>query len=556
MPLLSRKIETRRLSNNDMRKLVGILSGVPSGLIRKDEEDAYVTKVKGAIKALPHQLRAPKLSLRNSNLCHLHKGLDDYLINDIWAWVKHEFEGAIGEFIWPIIVSGIISTYQELTIRQLEPVLQMWREDFDLALSPPPGRLPINAGSRWHFQGNKCPACMLARIGSDLQVLGTLFMGMVCRNPSTQRSFFRPEEIKHKRLRFVRYWMKSLPCGAQELSAKYDLAVELKSLHVEAKKRIESRNKSFFYTRYSIPSSAPAVQNFDTDAPNFHDTRDGSSEDRSTSQRSARYYNTSSPLTDSTTLSRTPSTATSSSRSSSRPRTVAQLSQAPNTPAAIATHDYPARRSPAPRQPTNPNLSPVPSTESHRHFPISRRVAKTSSPHPPRPTPKPALRKDSAISPLYVEPHPYTSTPPRPASSVYSVSSRASQSTILSYDRAPSDPYTPPRPAPIDRFLSSKAAPLSPTLAAAADKAMLNQVATGRAQLTHLPKPRPQSMYASFCDASFDEAKFDYADVSPPATPTGSDPVFDRAAFDHSDLSPLLSPTLGGQWGEGSQASL
>jgi hypothetical protein len=34
----------------------------------------------------------------------------------------------------------------------------MWRRDFDLALTPPPKRTPINAGTKWHYQGDQYPA--------------------------------------------------------------------------------------------------------------------------------------------------------------------------------------------------------------------------------------------------------------------------------------------------------------------------------------------------------------------------------------------------------------
>ena len=86
---------------------------------------------------------------------------------------------------------------------------------------------------------------------------------------------------------------------------------------------------------------------------------------------------------------------------------------------------------------------------------------------------------------------------------------------------------------------------------------MLNMSAS-QAELTHFPLPRPQSMYASYCDASFDESKFDHVDVSPPATPTESEAVFDRNAFDctasirfpfqgsDSDTSSLASTAVSG----------
>jgi hypothetical protein len=474
MPLLSRKLETRTLSTSDMKKIVRVLQGVPSGLFRKDDEDAYVKQAKETIKALPSQLRAATLSFHKSNLCHIHKGLDNYLINEIFAWIKHEFEGAIGKYIYPIIMSEILSPYEETLIRRLEPVSEMWRRDFDLALTPPPKRTPINAGAKWHFQGNQCPACMLARMGSDMDILGALFTGMVARSPTTQRSLFRPEEIRQKRLRFVNYWMKSHPCGEKEVPDKYQFGVYLKTLRTQAKKLIGDRDKKFFYSRHSILSPVSTVRNPSTDAFSSRGSRDRYPEERSTSQQSGRHPNTSSPRN-------------GSSSAASRP--AAGLQRVPRAQRSGAGGDRSVSR-------------------FHEHLDTP-----TASPHPA-------------------------------PSSVYSTASRlSSNTTIASYDRAPpsvSDEYTPARPSPLDRYLNSRPvpAPSSPagaTAWAVEASTLLAQVPAGRAHVEDLPMPRPQSMYGSFCDATFDGTEFDYADDSPPASPvaTAADAMsgqFDRAA--------------------------
>jgi hypothetical protein len=548
-----------------MKKIVRVLQGVPSGLFRKDDEDAYVKNTKETIKALPSQLRAATLSFHKSNLCHVHKGLDDYLINEIFAWVKHEFEGAIGEYIYPIIMSGILSPYEESLIRRLEPVSEMWRPDFDLALTPPPNRRPIKAGVKWHFQANQCPACILARMGGDMDILGALFTGMVARSPNAQRSFFRPEEIRQKRLRFVKYWMKSHPCGEKEVPDKYEFGVHLKTLRTQAKKLIGDRDKKFFYQRHSIMPSVETVRYPSTGASSSRGSRDRYPEERFTSQQSGQYLNTPSPRNGSSAPSRTSSIAKSSSQMASR------LSQPVDLPAFVYTGDFP----------TYSALSPLMPTESFRHAAESgpaaglQRAPRTqrsgfgrdptvsrfqehldtpsASPYP-APESRPAADLQRApriqrsgpgrISRFHEHLDSPPVTPPPAPSSVYSTASRlSSNTTIASYDRAPpsvSDMYTPARPSPLDRYLNSRPVPtpLSPggiTVWASEANTALAEVPSGRAQEQDLPMPRPQSMYGSFCDAAFDGTEFDYADESPPASPvaTAADAMsaqFDRAA--------------------------
>jgi hypothetical protein len=516
MPFLSRKLETRTLSTSDMKKIVRVLQGVPSGLFRKDDEEAYVKQAKETIKALPSRLRAATLFFHKSNLCHIHKGLDDYLINEIFAWIKHEFEGAIGKYIYPIIMSEILSPYEESLIRRLEPVSQMWRRDFDLALTPPPKRTPINAGTKWHFQGDQCPACMLARMGSDMDILGALFTGMVARSPNTQRSFFRPEEIRQKRLRFVRYWMKSHPCGEKEVPDKYQFGVYLKTLRPQAKKLIGDREKKFFYNRHSI---LPPVGTVNTGTSSSRGSRDRCPEERSARQQSGRSHNTSSPRN---------GLSSAANPSSPGPHMASRLSRPVDLPVSIYTGDYPAHA----------GLSPLVPTEPSRHAPGSRPTATTSGlQRVPR-----TQRSASGAIPTVSPP-----TSPRPApSSVYSTASRLSaNSTIASYDRAPpsvSDIYTPARPSPLDRWLNSQpmpspSSPAGVTVWASEASELLAQVPSGQAHVEDLPMPRPQSMYGSFCDATFDGTEFDYANESPPASPIATageamSEQFDRAVAD------------------------
>jgi hypothetical protein len=229
------KMDTRRLQASDMKKLVDILRDVPTP---DDERRAtrYRRCIKDEIRRLPRRLKISYLSISATNLCSMHKALDTYLMNDLWAWLRHELNGAIGKFLYPLIMSGRLTTEQELKVRQLEPVLRMWKRDFTLEKSAPPYHEPIDTGLKWHYQEDRCPACRMARIGSDEKVLFALFAGMVGRLQSktptpAEAQTASWEKSKSKRLRFVRYWLRNTPGGDKTVSEAGQLGVEMKRMH-------------------------------------------------------------------------------------------------------------------------------------------------------------------------------------------------------------------------------------------------------------------------------------------------------------------------------------
>ncbi|RAR14533.1 hypothetical protein DDE83_002106 [Stemphylium lycopersici] len=261
------RMETRRLTNVDMKRLVRILRDVPTrGEERYERQEALYRKhTKQDIQELPRRLRSSQLFFSSSgNLCSLHKGLNVHLINDIWAWLKHEFEGAIGKFLYPLIMSGHLTTEQEWKIRQLEPVLEMWRKDFILEACPPPGREPIHCGSKWHYQKDQCPACIMARIGSDEDVLSALFAGLVGRihtkhlsTVDTPRSAIGWDKTSSKRLRFVRYWLKKTRGGDATLFEAGDLGMLLKRVRLQWKQeqRLQFYSLSGTTAQYTTTTS-------------------------------------------------------------------------------------------------------------------------------------------------------------------------------------------------------------------------------------------------------------------------------------------------------------
>jgi hypothetical protein len=242
------RMETRRLHNTEMKRLVRVLSGNSS-------------PVKQDIKSLPYRIRHSPLSTIGT-LCNIHRGLDHHLINDIQSWVQHEFDGGIGRYVYPVIMGGKLTVTQELKIRQLEPVLQMWRKDFKAVTSAPPGREPIQHGNKWKYEPNQCPACKLARIGSDEDVLLALYAGMISRfnigKLVTGKALLAELDVakldkpKSKRVRFVRYWIKASSRGDTLLFEAAELGIKIKQLHKEWKDARRANRPSIYSGRFSL----------------------------------------------------------------------------------------------------------------------------------------------------------------------------------------------------------------------------------------------------------------------------------------------------------------
>lgn len=265
MPALFRKMETRRLHNPDIKQLVHILRTDPHSLA--EPGDARFEKAtQTAIKKLPRRLRSSPISYHGS-LCRTHKGLDAHLINDVWSWIKFELEVAIGRFLYPMVMSGILSKEYEHRVRQLEPVVRMFNTAWTFAESAAPGKPPIDAGTKWTYQENGCPACMLTRIGSDEGALFALFAGMYGHLRSRSGGRKGVHQIRSKRLRFVRYWMKTHPNGEQATQEAYDLGVELKAIRRKAKVSLRCFKRPTHYTRDSLDEAPTTPRHCLNDRP-------------------------------------------------------------------------------------------------------------------------------------------------------------------------------------------------------------------------------------------------------------------------------------------------
>jgi hypothetical protein len=266
----------RDLHNSDMKKLVTLLRSYPSPCSSDQETKDYYLGVGYLIHALPSNLRSSPLNIKLpflspspspspsaktskakfTKLCSGHHELNQSIIHSIWSSLRFELERGIGKFLYPILFHAGLPAALELKMRQLEPVLQLWQKDFDFTSHTLCGRAPISSPvqyaeadgvfvPKWAYQENECPACMLARLGSDVDVLTALFAGMVGRLPG--RIVGRKNEIRSKRMRWVRYWIKKFPEGEERVEEAWDLGCELKRLRKAWKEHQRGKQGEGFY---------------------------------------------------------------------------------------------------------------------------------------------------------------------------------------------------------------------------------------------------------------------------------------------------------------------
>jgi hypothetical protein len=244
----------RGLKKSDMKQLVSILSGVPYPTTL-EADNVHSKAVVRAIQKLPYHLCSSALShvfstqdetgkVKPKSLCSTHKGLNSMLVYSIWGWIKHELDDAIGPFLLPVLMSAELTKAQEWAARQLEPVLRMYRAEFTLEGATPCGFQSIPA-HRWIFERNECPACMLARMGSDAVVLAALVSGIVGR--SSSRHVGRTDSVKSKRIAMLKYWMLLHEQGRERFEEAWELGKVLRRVHKALKKRERAKREDSAY---------------------------------------------------------------------------------------------------------------------------------------------------------------------------------------------------------------------------------------------------------------------------------------------------------------------
>lgn len=212
------------MSNSDMSHFIRIFLTCPS----PRTGEAQILRQR--IKALPPRLQASGFhkppspgtngKVQPGYLCDLHKHLKKGLCYETMSMLEHEIS-RVGRYTYSIVMSGQLDADIEMAVRQLEPLPQMYVPGFDVRQSAPEGHeficptLINDKGMfvpRWAYESSQCPACMLARIGTDSSVLSALLAGIVARISRRHRG--RRDNLKSLRIRFVKEWLEAHDGGS------------------------------------------------------------------------------------------------------------------------------------------------------------------------------------------------------------------------------------------------------------------------------------------------------------------------------------------------------
>jgi len=163
---------------------------------------------------------------------------------------------------------------ERLRARHCEPVIQMYRKEFDEQYSAPPGQVAVRPGvvdrdgrfvPRYGYQQNQCPACLLARMGSDVKALVALMAGMVARF-SEKRTGTR-ENVVSKRVKFVKYWLEAHGDGKTFVDEAWTLGRKMRKARRTLRNRPAEKAGESNGENYNLDNSSDAP--FDLSEP-FH----------------------------------------------------------------------------------------------------------------------------------------------------------------------------------------------------------------------------------------------------------------------------------------------
>ncbi|KAG9945326.1 hypothetical protein KCU85_g7313, partial [Aureobasidium melanogenum] len=187
----------------EVSQLASILCHAPPANTPRDGAvwTAYVSHTNQRIALLGPKLRAP-VSLpsflpwtANHGSCYLHRRLNIKPLENIFTALRYEAEVRTREVWQYVALAGALSASQTEQLALMHEIQSLWlppsvfREKFD--------RLPT---SRFAYQADGCVACILARMGGNLETamaLGALLLG----------SMRRPDMLS-TRVCFCREWIR------------------------------------------------------------------------------------------------------------------------------------------------------------------------------------------------------------------------------------------------------------------------------------------------------------------------------------------------------------
>lgn len=189
------------LNDNDQVKLTQVLQ------IRLCEDALqYTNRVSVEIQHLPTHLKRPKALIEMlvkgyepAPLCKFHKSLNARLIRSIFSAVAVEIGLRCNSFMTS---SSDVMVGHFKAIVALRRTHSMWLdpETFRRTFGEEPTR-------EWPYQQDQCEACMLSRIGGNLDILSTLRSVLLSRTRTKSATRERPG--MPRLLRFVEKWIVS-----------------------------------------------------------------------------------------------------------------------------------------------------------------------------------------------------------------------------------------------------------------------------------------------------------------------------------------------------------
>ncbi|KAF1980297.1 hypothetical protein BU23DRAFT_625497 [Bimuria novae-zelandiae CBS 107.79] len=447
-------------------------------------------------------------------------------------------------------MSGRLEAQWEYRARRLEPVPQICVPGFTVHDCAPEGHEPIWPGhvdekgafvSDWGYEQSQCPACILARIGSDISVLFALLAGMVARISRRRRG--SKNKLRSRRVLFVKTWLEACGDGKEFVDDAFWLEEEMRGIKRELN-REEHQAKKPAQNENGVRADISSHRQPDT--PAFH------GEDA--------------PIT-------------RSIFGDPQPRPVAPVRRGSGASSAVAVDisDSYAPPHQVASKPPNPYVySPAKQHSAIEVFDLSepfippqsssiRANVSSSEESLPRGDTRRPQRESNRSSSVRFD----LSEPFIPASDPPSAKMAPHPATPARQEHREQDPPRPSTPESQRRFSAQSASEKHYSIASSfADSVSLRNL---RAPSTlvdlyppplrtrnaapppvperrrgMLPRPHPNSIYGAYGRSDANQRDSDradgYADVNPPGMPTGRGPLIGRDARGGYDVSPLSSP--------------
>ncbi|THW22448.1 hypothetical protein D6C89_03675 [Aureobasidium pullulans] len=170
----------------------------------------------------------------NHSLCSLHRRLNAKPLEDIFAALRYEVETRTQEIWQSVALAGGLSASQTEQLALMDEIQALWLSSADFMQKF--NRLPT---PKYGYQTDGCVACILARMGGNLEVimaLGALLLGSMRRSDmlSTRVCFCRE---------WVRYIVGDVDCVDTALAKMDKMGTKLREARRWARQRKEATSE-------------------------------------------------------------------------------------------------------------------------------------------------------------------------------------------------------------------------------------------------------------------------------------------------------------------------